>query len=361
MRVIFKRIFHTHIVYLPRRFIREVLRLLHNDLPREDENVTNMAAIPTKYSEGPTSPLQKHRRQGGRNGSVYWMLYPSLFLLLVIVVLPFFLSIYTSFTKLDQYTIGDWLNAPFVGIENYVAALLNGNALGASALESVFVSVAFSVGTTVFLTPIGIIAALLVNKSFVGRRWIRALFLLPYIMPVFVNAITWRLLFMTKWGLVDRLLSSLHIASNNTLWLIGPHSFWAMVIADVWASWPFLYLMVLAALQGISDELYQSAMIDGASRIRAFLSITLPMLRPILGLALLLSTLNHFNNFTLPFVMFGTPPSPSADVLPLNVYVTSFQTFNFGLGAAMSIITLILMMIPAIFYIRMLRLGEETA
>lgn len=335
--------------------------MLHGDVPREGENSTETAIIPTESSEAPISLLQRVRRQGGRNGSVYWMLYPSLFLLLVIVVLPFFLSIYTSLTKLDQYTIGDWLNAPFVGVENYVAALVNGNALGASALQSVFVSVAFSIGTTAFLTPIGIIAALLVNKPFTGRKWIRALFLLPYIMPVFVNAITWRLLFMTNWGMVDRLLAFLHIAPKNTLWLIGPHSFWAMVIADVWASWPFLYLMVLAALQGISDELYQSAMIDGASRVKSFFSITLPMLRPILGLALLLSTLNHFNNFTLPFIMFGTPPSPSADVLPLNVYVTSFQTFNFGLGAAMSIITLILMMIPAFFYIRMLRLGEETA
>jgi multiple sugar transport system permease protein len=87
----------------------------------------------------------------------------------------------------------------------------------------------------------------------------------------------------------------------------------------------------------------------------------LPQLRHILGLALLLSTLNHFNNFTLPFVMFGTPPPIQADVLPLNIYVSSFQLFNFGLGGAMSVITLILMLIPGFIYIRALRLGEVTA
>ncbi|GLG00727.1 hypothetical protein Alches_07660 [Alicyclobacillus hesperidum subsp. aegles] len=133
-----------------------------------------------------------------------------------------------------------------------------------------------------------------------------------------------------------------------------------MIIADVWSSWPFIYLMVLAGLQGIPKELYESAYMDGSTHLKSFFAITLPSLRSVLSLALLLSTLNHFNNFTLPFIMFGTPPSPQADVLPLNVYVTSFQTFDFGLGAAMSLITLFLMMIPAYLYIRMLRLGEVT-
>lgn len=300
-------------------------------------------------------------RVAKRQRPPYWMIVPAVFLLLVIVVAPFLISIYTSFTKLDQYTIGNWIQAPFVGLKNYVYAFTEGSALGASALQSLWVSISFSVLTTVFITPIGIVGALLVNTSFRGRAWVRALFLLPFVMPVFVNAITWRMLFMNGWGLVDRILSALHLASINTFWLIGPNSFWAMVVADVWSSWPFIYLMVLAGLQGISDDIYESAHMDGATVMRSFFSITLPMLRPILGLALLLSTLNHFNNFTLPFIMFGTPPSPQADVLPLNVYVTSFQTFNFGLGAAMSLITLVLMMIPAFFYIRMLRLGEETA
>ncbi len=291
----------------------------------------------------------------------FWMMVPAVLLLLMIVVTPFLLSIYTSFIKLDQYTIANWTRAPWVGLENYVTAFSQGNALGASALQSVWVSVTFSLATTLIITPVGIVAALLVNKPFRGRGAVRAMFLIPYVLPVFVNAIMWRLLFMNGWGLVDQMLANLHLASLNTFWLIGPKSFWAMVIADVWASWPFIYLMVLAGLQGISEELYESAWLDGATHWRSFFSITLPMLRPILGLALLLSTLNHFNNFTLPFVMFGTPPAPQADVLPLNVYITSFQTFNFGLGAAMSLLTLIIMMVPAFFYIRMLRLGEATS
>lgn len=289
-----------------------------------------------------------------------WMLLPALIMFVVLVIIPFLVGVYTSLTHLNQTTISNWTHAPFVGLQNYYDAFKQGNALGASALQSVWVSILFSVITTLLITPIGIVAALLVQRRTRLNQWLRGLFLVPYAVPVFVNAIVWRLIFMNGYGLLDRMLSILHISSINTFWLIGPRSFWAMVIADVWASWPFVYLMVLAGLQGVPHELYESAALDGASPQKTFFSITLPILRPVLGLALLLSTLNHFNNFTLPFVMFGTPPPPQADVLPLNVYVTSFQTFNFGLGAAMSILTLVIMVIPAFFYIRMLRLGERT-
>ena len=134
-----------------------------------------------------------------------------------------------------------------------------------------------------------------------------------------------------------------------------------MVMADVWAAWPFIYLMTLAGLQQIPDDLYEATAVDGAGRWRSFVSITLPLLRPILSLAVLLSTISHFNTFTLPFVMFGTPPPAQVDVLPLNVYVTSFQLFNLGEGAAMSLVTLLVMLIPAIFYIRIVRMGEQVA
>ena len=289
----------------------------------------------------------------------YYMALPAVLFLVVLVAIPFFIGIYISFTRLNQYTIGDWVRAPFIGLKNYIDGFTQGNALGASTLQSVVVSLAFSLVTTAIITPIGVVAALVVNKPFAGRAIVRVLFLLPYVMPVFVNAITWRMLFMTGWGIIDQALAALHLASANTFWLLGPKSFWALVIADVWISWPFIYLMVLAGLQGIPDELYESASMDGATRMRGFFAITMPMLRRVLGLALLLSTLNHFNNFTLPFIMFATPPPPQADVLPLNVYITSFETFNFGLGAAMSLIALVIAMVPVVFYIRMLRLAEE--
>ncbi|GHO73887.1 ABC transporter permease [Ktedonobacter sp. SOSP1-85] len=271
------------------------------------------------------------------------------------------IAVYISFLNLDQYTLRSWIHAPWVGLSNYISALTSGNVIGASALTSLGVSLAFSLLTTLLITPIGILAALTVNTQFRGRTLVRALYLIPYVMPGFVTALVWRMMFLNKTGLVDRFLAAIHVADINTYWLLGPNSFWAMVIADVWASWAFIYIMVLAGLQSIPQEVYEAAEVDGANAWQKLTRIVLPQLRPLLGLALLLSTLHHFNNFTLPFVLFGTPPPVQADVLPLNIYISSFQSFDFGIGGAMSMITLILMLIPGFVYIRALRLGKETA
>jgi len=287
-------------------------------------------------------------------------MWPSILLLVLIIGVPFLIAVYISFLDLDQYTLRSWISAPWVGLSNYVSSFVAGNVVGASTLGSLTVSIGFSLMTTLLITPIGILGALTVNTQYRGRAFIRALYLIPYVMPTFVTALVWRMMFLNRTGLVDRALAGLHLADINMYWLLGPNSFWAMVIADTWASWAFIYIMVLAGLQSIPADVYDAADVDGANAWQKLTRIVLPQLRHILGLALLLSTLNHFNNFTLPFVMFGTPPPVQADVLPLNIYVSSFQLFNFGLGGAMSVITLIIMLIPGLLYIRTLRLGEVT-
>lgn len=284
---------------------------------------------------------------------------PSLFLLAVVVYIPMLVAFYVSFTGLNQYTIGDWEHTPFVGLLHYFAILAPSGALFDSLVSSVRASVLFSVLTTLFITPIGVGAALLLNERFRGRGLMRALALLPYIIPTFVNALIWRLVFMNGTGLADQLLAALHLGSRQTFWLIGPNSLWAMVIADVWASWPFIYLMALAALQTIPADLYDAAIVDGAGRMHRFLHVTLPLMRSTLGLALVLSTINHFNNFTLPFVMFGNSPPDQVDVLPVSIYVNSFVTFNFGLGAAMSVVALAIMLTPAVIYLRAAHVGDS--
>ncbi len=318
-------------------------------------------AAPQDASQSPVF-LQPQRGQGRIAGRrPLWLMWPGVLLLLVIIGIPFLIALYISFLNLDQYTLRSWIHAPWVGLSNYVTALTSGNVMGASALTSLGISIAFSLLTTILITPIGLLAALTVNTEYRGRMIIRALYLIPYVIPTFVTALLWRMMFLNRTGLVDHALAALHIASINTYWLLGPNSFWAMVITDVWASWAFIYIMSLAGLQSIPGEIYDAAEVDGASSWQKLTRIVLPQLRHILGLALLLSTLNHFNNFTLPFVMFGTPPPIQADVLPLNIYVSSFQLFNFGLGGAMSVITLVLMLIPGLLYIRTLRLGEVMA
>lgn len=297
----------------------------------------------------------------GRSRRPLWLLWPGLILLVIIIGIPFLVAFFISFLNLDQYSLRSWLQAPWVGLSNYITSITNGNVVGAPLFVSLGVSLGFSLLTTLFIMPIGILAALTVNTPFRGRALVRVLYLIPYIIPTFVTALIWRMMFLNGTGLVDRVLATLHLASVNTYWLLGSNSFWAMVITDTWASWPFIYLMTLAGLQSLPAELYDSAAVDGANFSQKMLHIIFPHLRHTLALAVLLSTLNHFNNFTLPFVMFGTPPPVQADVLPLNIYVSSFQLFNFGAGAAMSVFTLVIVLIPGILYIRSIRLNEVKA
>ncbi|HXX40075.1 MAG TPA: sugar ABC transporter permease [bacterium] len=288
----------------------------------------------------------------------YGLMAPSVLFLAVVVWLPMLLAVYISLTRLNQYTITMWLQAPFVALHNYAQALDLRSPLAGPLYNSIRVSLAFSILTTLFITPIAVGGAILCNSQVWGRSALRAIMLLPYVIPTFVNAILWRLVFMNG-GAANRILAGLHLGSQDTLWLIGSNAFWAMVTADVWAAWPFVYLMVLAALQTISGEVYDASKIDGADGVRGFRYVTLPIIWPTLALALVLSTIHHFNNFTLPFVMFGSSPPDSVNVLPLNVYISSFINLNFGLGAAESMMAMLIILVPAIFYLRATHVGES--
>jgi multiple sugar transport system permease protein len=307
---------------------------------------------------GDRARSQRHRTRPGQapGGRPLWLMWPGQLCLLVIIAVPLAVGVYISLLDLNQYSLRTWVSAPFVALQNYTEALFGGNILGTSALQSLLVSIGFSVLTTILITPIGILAALSVHSSFRGRGLVRTLYLVPYTMPIFVTALLGRMAFLNG-GLVNQGLHALHITSGGTYWLVGPKSFWALVAVDTWSSWSFVYIMILGGLQLIPTDLYEAAELDGAGYWQKLARITFPQMRQILALALLISTLNHFNNFTLPFVMFGTPPPSAADVLPLNIWVTSFQLFRFGLGAAMSIITLVLMLIPGYVYFRAVRLG----
>jgi multiple sugar transport system permease protein len=311
----------------------------------------------------PETSVARPKRGRGRTAGdrPLWLMWPNIVVVLLIVALPFLIAVYTSFLSVDQYTLRQWVGAPWVGFENYVEALAGSNVLSVSALGSLGISVAFSVLTTLIITPIGILAALTVNTNFKGRALLRSLYLVPYVIPTFVTALLWRMMFLPQTGLINRTLSAIGVADLNTYWLVGAKSFWAMTITEVWAVWAFIYIMVLAGLQSIPVEQYEVAELDGANSWQKLTRVVLPQLRGLIALAVLLSTLFHFNNFTLPFVMFGTPPPTPVTVLPLNIYLTSFNLFDFSLGSAMSVITLIIMLIPGFFYLRMLRLGEVTS
>jgi multiple sugar transport system permease protein len=311
------------------------------------------SAAPTAAGPGPahreTPPAGKERRRRGvtERQRPLWMLIPGGLLMTLIVVIPLLLAIYISLIDLDQYTLRRWLDAEFVGLKNYVEAFQSG------LLHSMWLSVSFAVISTIVTIPFGVAAALATQNKFRGRAVVRAAFLIPYVLPSFVVATVWRTMLQPD-GIVNTLLAKVGVTGG--LWLSGPKSYWTLILVEIWAAWPFIYLMSLAGLQSVDGEVHEASAIDGTTWWPKLTHVILPYLRGPVLLACLLATLNHINNFTLPFVLFGAPPPDSVNVMPMIVYVTSFQSLRFGLSAAMAIVSLLLIAIPLFVYLRALRL-----
>lgn len=276
-----------------------------------------------------------------------WMLIPGGLLMTLIIVIPLLLAIYIALIDLDQYTLRRWLDTPFIGLKNFTEAFSSG------LPHAIWISVSFAVIATIATVPLGVAAAIATQNAFRGRAAVRAVFLIPYVLPSFVVATVWRTMLQPD-GIVNTALHRAHI--DGGLWLSGPKSYWTLILVEIWAAWPFIYLMALAGLQSVDHEVHEASAIDGAEWWPKLTRVVLPYLRGPVLLACLLATLNHINNFTLPFVLFGAPAPDDVNVMPMIVYVTSFQSLRFGLSAAMAIVSLLIVAVPLFVYLRALRL-----
>lgn len=303
------------------------------------DNVVPATADPPPKKSGKRGVTQQNRP--------LWLLAPGGLLMTLIIVIPFLLAIWIALIDLDQYTLRRWLDAPFIGIKNFTEAFQSG------LLHSIWISVSFAVLSTLVTVPIGVAAAVATQNAFRGRALIRGIFLIPYVLPSFVVATVWRTMLQPD-GVVNHLLHAVGV--DGGLWLSGPKSYWTLILVEIWAAWPFIYLLTLSGLQSVDSEVHEASAIDGATWWPKLRRVILPYLRGPILLACLLATLSHINNFSLPFVLFGVPTPDSVNVLPALVYVTSFQSLRFGLSAAMAVVSLILIAIPLFIYLRAVRL-----
>ncbi len=285
----------------------------------------------------------------------YRMILPAIILSIIVHFLPTIWGVLISFRKLNVYYIRDWTTAPFVGFANYERAM---SSLGSVFWTSLGYTTIFVILSVIGCFLFGILGAILLNKDFPGRNLIRGLLLIPFILPGVVSLTNLRFMLLRDWGIVNSLLLQIGIIDEPISWLTGRMALVTIIVGNIWIRWPLWFITLLAGLQSIPGELYEAAKVDGATRWQTFRKITLPSISPVITILTVLTALWSFNNFNVPFILTGGSPSEEANILSLNIWIRSFRNWDFGMGAAMSVVMMLFMLVLIMTYLRLSKLEE---
>jgi ABC-type sugar transport system permease subunit len=273
---------------------------------------------------------------------------PAMAVIVLVALVPIAMTLWEGLHSHDLRL--PWLGRPFVGLGNFAEAL--GDDRFRTALMR---TIAFAAVTVPIELAAGVILALIMHTATRGRALTRAIALLPWAIPTVVAALLWRFMFDSQAGILNVPLRSLGIVAESFDWFVGPLTAWVPIaVADIWKSAPFVAVLVLAGLQTIDATLYEAAAVDGASRVRQFFTITLPLLRPVLVVAMAFRALDALRLFDLAYVLTGGGPGSATEPLSLYAFIALMQRLRFGYGSALSITVFMLTLAFALLWVRAL-------
>ena len=282
-----------------------------------------------------------------RQARTAWLyLAPTLLLLVLVAGYPLARTIYLSFFDVQ---LRFPLKPEFVGFDNYIYLITD-----PVWWRSVVNTVVFTVSSVALETVLGLIIALLVHTEFRGRGVVRAAMLVPWAMPGVVAAQLWRWMLNDVYGVINDLLLKVQLIPRPIAWLAeGSLVMVAVVLADVWKTTPFMALILLAGLQAIPRELYEAARVDGATPAQQFWRITLPLLRPVLLVALIFRSLDALRVFDMIYVMAGTQQK----TISMTVYARQqlMEFSDLGYGSAVSALIFVIIAADTVTYLSTLK------
>lgn len=275
---------------------------------------------------------------------------PALLVLSVVVVWPILQVLQMSFQDESLYTQREERGA-FIGLDNYAAALSDPNFI--ASLVRLFVFVGASVIGQFLL---GFALALALNQRLRGRGFLRGLFLVPWIIPSAAATLLWLYLFNPQLGMINHILEAVGLVEQNAVWLQHPdRAMLALIITSVWRGFPFHFLIVLAALQNVPAEQLEAATMDGAGVLRRFVHVTLPSIRGVVALALVVSMVWQTQNFVLIKVLTQGGPGNATTIASYYLYQEAFERFEFGTASAMAIVLMLLLVGVAVLILMLVR------
>ncbi|MEP0547786.1 MAG: sugar ABC transporter permease [Rhodothermales bacterium] len=280
----------------------------------------------------PVAPASRLSETWRHRIFLWSLLGPTVLIVLSVVAYPFFYNVVLSLSNMNIYHIRDW---DVIGLQQYAAVFTE------AAFWSVFFkTIVWTVVNIVFHVGLGVFLAVILNKTFiVGKPAWRVLLILPWALPQYITALTWRGMFNYEYGAINLFLSGA-FGMDPIAWLTSPfEAFVAVILTNIWLGFPFMMVVALGGLQSIPGELYEAADVDGASEWRKFWSITVPLLKPVMIPAITLGVVWTFNNINVVWLVSnGGEPNDQTHILVSYVYEAAFQMYRFGWAAALSMV-----------------------
>ena len=277
------------------------------------------------------------KKSGKKHNNIlpYILIAPVVIYILCVMVFPFGWALYVSFTDKLIGVEGTW-----IGFGNYIELLKD-----PIFLMSIVRTFIFTGGSVILKLIFGIAMAVVLNEKLRCRNLFRSVLLLPWTLPTVVVVLVWQWMFSDVGGVLNAILQMIGV-SKPVLWLARPGmAMFSVILVNVWKGTPFIAISVLAGLQNISPEYYEAASIDGASVVQKFIKITLPLLRDVIFLAALMTTIWTLNNFEVIWLLTKGGPSNATNVAAVYSYITAFRNNNLSKAISISVLFLPIMIL----------------
>ncbi len=275
------------------------------------------------------------------------LIAPTVLVFATVIVYPLVSAIYLSVFSIYTPT----MEGEFAGFDNFSRLLASGE-----FWRSLWNNLVWTTGTLILQMTFGILVALMLHRNILFRSLARSLVLFPYFLSTVVAVLVWRWLFNDLYGVLNHVLMWARIIDMPVDWLGSmPNAMISLIFVGAWKYFPFVVIAVLARLQSIPRELYEAARIDGAGRFAQFRDVTLPQLRDVLIVIVLLRTIWDFKEFDLIYLLTGGGPVISTQTLPLMVYKEAFALNQMGAASAVAVLMMLIMLIFMTVYLRRTR------
>lgn len=288
------------------------------------------------------------------NFAPYILILPACLLMGLIMIYPLGKVFYLSF---QHYNPTKPFTNGFAGLNNFITIFTKKefyNALGVSAK--------FVACEVVLQLIFGMIVALILNQKFKGRGFFRALTFIPWALSGVLTAVLWSIMFNQHFGVLNDLLAKLGIIKEPIAWLANTKFvLGSVIVAELWRGIPFFAISLLAAMQGLPDDIYEAARVDGSTKFQTFRFITLPMLKNTIVLTTLLRTIWEFNSVDLIYSLTGGGPVGKTTTLSMLIANQAIKTSNYGYGSALSVVSFAILAVIAVIYMKLSGFGKEEA